>query len=185
MPHESYSCHFFDELLSVAEAGTHTTASSRMITGVSMGGHAALNGFLRKPEYFSGAGAIFPGIVNFNPFDPKQSQDYLDRTKISDQSFQVLLGCFRSAFRNDAEYYQHDPLALLGAIGSDLLRTKSIYFDVGTADEFGLYEGIKTLSGELFSRDISHRFDLVQGGIHDINYVKTRLATMFEYLLKK
>jgi len=184
-PQESYSCYFFDELIPVAERGTRTTAGSRMITGVSMGGHASLNAFMRKPQAFCGAGAIFPGVVNFNPFDSKESQAYLERTKISDQSFQVLLDCFRSAFRDEAEFLRHDPLTLLKGTEWELLRAKAIYLDVGTADEFGLHEGTRALSDALFSKDIAHRFDAVEGGIHDMNYVKNRLATMFEYLLGK
>jgi esterase/lipase superfamily enzyme len=182
-PTESYSDYFFNELIPAVELGTQTSSSSRILTGVSMGGHASLNAFMRKSSFFSANGAIFPGIANFNPFSESESQIYLEKTKISEQNLKVLLSCFFSAFRDQTEYFQHDPITLLKAMPPQTFRGKPIYLDVGTQDDFGLFEGTRVLSEILFSKDVSHKFELIADGLHDAAYVRSRITFMFEYLL--
>lgn len=156
-----------DELMPHVEAQTSTTAASRWMTGISMGGWAALSALLRRPDMFAGCGVHFPGIVDFDPFDDGALHAYAARTGISDTHRDVLAGCFRGAFIDVAEYTRHDPLALVSIVDAAALRGTRIYMDVGSADEFGLHAGVTRFAEVCDARGIACYSNVIAEGRHD------------------
>jgi S-formylglutathione hydrolase FrmB len=102
---------FCDFVVPLAERHTETTAVSRWMTGISMGGFAALSACFRRPEFFAGCGVHFPGIVDFDPFDDAALHAYAERTGISATHRDTLAACFRGAFADAADVARHDPAA--------------------------------------------------------------------------
>lgn len=178
-----FSRYFFDEVIPFAEKDTKTTSETRWIAGYSMGGQAALNAFLRKPEFFAGAGASFPTLIAFDPFDPAQYAAYLERNSVQKPWSELLLADLRE-FSGGVEFAKHDPIALAGADGmSRNLNGKKIFFDVGTLDEFGLQEGARSFARVLTAQGIAHRFDLVPGGRHDAAFLVSRFPVLLDALI--
>jgi S-formylglutathione hydrolase FrmB len=168
----------FDELMPHVEANTDTSAARRWMTGISMGGCAALSAFLRRPDMFAGCGTHFPGIVNFDPFSDHALQAYAARTGISDTHRAVLGRCFRDAFTNAEEYSRHDPLALVAAMEGGALVGKRLYMDVGTLDEFGLSAGVMRFAELCAERDIGCHAHVIAAGRHDAAFLHARLNCM-------
>lgn len=181
----SHSRYFLKEILPIAEEGTQTTAQSRWLAGLSMGGHAALNMFLRNSLLFQGAAAHFPTLVNFNYHSESEAQAFAERNRVGDDFLKTLLADLKEAFPEVSEFKKHDPITLASEINPALLQGKPLYFDVGTEDQFGLQEGAQALHGILEERKVPHGFDLVQGGKHDGPFVATHLCKLLEHLLSE
>lgn len=181
----SYWRHVLDEVIPAAEAGTSTSDKTRWITGISMGGHAALSAFLRRPDLFAACGTHFPGLIDFNPFDDAALADYTTRSGISAPMADILAGCFRRAFSDVAEVERHDPLLLARQFDLRHLQGKTIYIDVGTADAFGLRIGCDEMVARLSARGVAVTYDVVEGGPHHISMVQDRIGTLLTALLTR
>jgi S-formylglutathione hydrolase FrmB len=179
----SYWRHFLDEVIPDVERGTHTTAETRWVTGISMGGHAALSAMLRRPEDFAGCGVHFPGLIDFNPFDDKALSEYTSRTGIPPEIAAVLAGCFRGAFRDIEELERHDPVTLLHQLDGRRLAGKTFYVDVGTADVFGLRAGCDLLANQLVANGATIEYELVPDGTHEMSFVQSRISRLCSRLL--
>ncbi len=179
---KSFSSYFFNELIPEVEKISETKSSSRYVGGISMGGHAALNAFFRCPEEFAGVGAHFPTLTTFNFFNSSEVKSFSDRVQIQQPYFDILISGYKNEFIHLDDYQRHDPIALVKVMNLGQLRGKKIYFDVGSQDEFGLYEGAQALSKLLTEKDIPHQFELVLNGKHDAAFIAQRLPKMIEYL---
>jgi S-formylglutathione hydrolase FrmB len=76
-----------------------------------------------------------------------------------------------------AFWYRDSPLIL--ARTADLSRLR-IYFDCGSADDFGFNAGAQALHDLLVSRGIPHEFHLYPGG-HNWSYFTTHLPASLEF----
>jgi S-formylglutathione hydrolase FrmB len=180
----SYDDYFLGEVLPWAETATGTSAMNRFIAGYSMGGQAALNTFFRRPELFSGVGAHFPTLIDFDYSHPEAVQSFAARARVVEPWLEILVGGFRTEFRSLSEFVSHDPITLARAIDPERVRGKKIYFDVGGADEFGLFEGARVLDQVLTERHIPHVFGEMPDGRHDAAFLGAQLGKLLGTLLK-
>ncbi|MDX2183755.1 MAG: alpha/beta hydrolase-fold protein [Gemmatimonadaceae bacterium] len=179
----SFWRHFVDDVIPSVEAGTETTAASRWVTGISMGGYAALSAMFRRPELFAGCGVHFPGVIDFDPFDAAALDQYRAHTGITPEMADVLAACFRGSFRDADELARHDPLLLLRGLDATRLRGKGLYLDVGTADGFGLQRSCDRLAAELSHRGVPITYERVPDGQHDMAFVQARIGRLCSALL--
>jgi S-formylglutathione hydrolase FrmB len=181
----SYSDSFFQELVPAIEAKTRTTASTRWVGGLSMGGQAALNVFMRKPELFQGVAAHFPTLVCFDYTKPDEVDAFSKRCSVTDPYLKILVDEFQGEFVDRQDYLSHDPIALFKKASVEerrALQKKRIYFDVGSLDEFGLFEGCEAFHRELQHEGIAHRFENVPNGKHDGPFVFHQFPKLLSYL---
>lgn len=171
------------EVMPLVESGTTTVASNRWITGISMGGFAALSAFLRQPGSFAGCGVHFPGIVDFDPFSDTALRAYAKRTGISDMYRDILAGCFRGAFTSASEYARHDPFAIAHSADTAVLHGKRMCLDVGSADDFGLQAGVTRFAAVCAERGIACDAQVIPDGRHDAAFLHARHDGLLHSLL--
>jgi S-formylglutathione hydrolase FrmB len=131
----------------------------RGVTGMSMGGYGSLRLAFAHPELFGSVSAHSPALIAKLPRAEFDRQD----------SFGVLrvLG---SAFGNpfDAAFWERNsPFTIVR--NSPKPSGLAVYFDCGTEDDFGFYQGAKAFHDLLDSRGIPHEFHLYPGR-HDWPY---------------
>lgn len=180
---KSFSHYFLQELVPACERGTQTRSESRFIGGWSMGGHAALNMFMRHAAEFKGVGTHFPTLVDFNYNDPQQAEAYAVRLNVADNMMAILVGEFQKEFIDLKDFNSHNPLALAREKASSDWSQKRIYFDVGQSDEFGLQEGGGALHQILQQKKVTHQFESVPQGKHDGPFLHAQVGKMIKYLL--
>lgn len=180
---QSYSSYFSDEVIPAAEEGTVTANSTRFIAGYSMGGQAALNYFLRHLDKFAGVGASFPTLINFNPFDDAEVEAFSKRNTVVAPWLDILYGEFKREFKNAVNLSRHDPIKILNTIDITKLKTKKIHFDVGSNDEFGLYEGARIFHELLNKANVEHSFVELSGGKHDAALLHIQFPELIKMLL--
>jgi len=127
----------------------------RAIGGISLGGYGALKIAYRHPEMF---GVVIAHCAAILPaFPPKPSQD-------NPRSF---YGLFSSVFGDpyDKEMWaDNDPVVLAQRNAAAIKKSGlKIYFDCGTEDRFGFFNGAKTLDSTLTSAQITHEYHLFPG----------------------
>lgn len=128
------------------------TRSGRAISGISMGGYGALKLAMRYPDMFSSVSAHSAMLL-----------DDFDDANIDPRRAQLYTVLFESIFgiNKSMDYWdQNNPLRM--ARESDL-GDLAIYFDCGTEDEYGFYEGATELHEILEARGIAHEFHLYPG----------------------
>lgn len=182
-PKRNFSRYFFEEVLPLIEKGTSTQASSRILCGFSMGGQAALNAFFRHPEKFSAVGALFPTLVDFDYTDLKEAESFKRRTGIDQKQLEIVLTGFTDEFFGRDDFSKFDPLQLARGQSPENLKGKKIYFDCGSKDDYGLFEGASRLNALLKEKKIDHFHETVQEGKHDVPYILQRFPKMIRYLL--
>jgi len=127
----------------------------RAIGGISLGGYGALKMAYRHPELFSVVIAHCAAILP--DFPPKPSQP-------NPRSF---YGLFTAVFGEpyDKEMWDNnDPVVLAKRNAAQIKKTGlKIYFDCGTEDRFGFFNGAKTLDATLTSAQITHEYHLFPG----------------------
>jgi S-formylglutathione hydrolase FrmB len=143
---------------------------NRGVTGMSMGGYGALHISLTHPELFGAVSAHSPALIAKLPRAQFDSED----------SFGVmrLLG---SAFGNpfDAAFWERNsPFTMVR--DSPHPAGLSIYFDCGTEDDFGFYNGAKAFHDLLDSHHIPHEFHLYPGR-HDWTYFAEHFPASLEF----
>ncbi|MFL5813480.1 MAG: alpha/beta hydrolase [Bdellovibrionia bacterium] len=181
----SYSNCFFDELVPVVEANTRTAPSTRWVGGLSMGGQAALNVFMRKPGFFQGVAVHFPTLVCFDYTQADEVAAFSKRCSVTDPYLKILVDEFQNEFVDRQDYLSHDPIALFRKMSAEersVLAKKHIYFDVGGLDEFGLFEGCEAFHRELQNEGIAHRFESLPDGKHDGPFVFQQFPKLLSYL---
>lgn len=180
---ESFSCYFLNEIIPACEERTQTSAATRFVCGWSMGGQAALNMFLRNITLFGGVGAHFPTLINFDFTKSDQKSEYAFRHGLDENKMSVLINDFEKVFGTYDSFLSHDPIKLIDASLNKLGSVKKIYFDVGSEDEFGLFEGAEKFNQKLREKSIKHGFQVVPGGKHDGAFIHSQIPKMLSYLL--
>lgn len=180
---KSFSKYFLNELLPLCEQGTKTESKSRYLSGWSMGGHAALNMFMRYPHQFAGAGAHFPTLIAFDYNHPKQAAEYAQRMNVTQDMMNILIGDLQREFVDKNDFAAHNPLELAKKAAANEWAQKKIYFDVGSNDDFGLQEGGQALSQILQQKNIPHHFESVPQGRHDAAFLHGQFSKLIHHLL--
>jgi S-formylglutathione hydrolase FrmB len=150
-----------------------------------MGGQAALNGFLRKPDFFQGVAVHFPTLVCFDYAQAAEVDAFAKRCSVTDPYLKILVDEFQNEFVDRQDYLSHDPIALFRKMSAKeraILAKKRIYIDVGTLDEFGLFEGCEAFHQELQNEGIAHRYENLPGGKHDGPFVFQQFPKLLSYL---
>ena len=179
----AYSSYFLHEVLAKAEHGTTTEPSRRFITGFSIGGAAALNFFFRHPALFSGVGVHFATLTGFDYLNEHQVAAFFARTGIDSAHLKILIDEYTSEFADLQDFQRHDPVTLASSLSPEILRSKRIYFDCGSEDDYGLFEGADLLDELLQKRGIAHQYEKVEKGRHDAPFLQNRLPLMLSHLV--
>jgi S-formylglutathione hydrolase FrmB len=168
---ERYEDFFLQEFVPAIEKRYRTWAGRafRGIGGISMGGYGALHLAFRHPELFSSASAHSAALI-----------EKLPSVSVADPRLRAGLRALGDVFGSPPDpafWDRNNPLEL--ARKADLTGLK-IYFDCGTEDGFGFYDGAKTLDRVLASRHIPHEFHLYPGE-HDWSYFMEHLSASLEF----
>jgi S-formylglutathione hydrolase FrmB len=148
---------------------TQVGRGTRGIAGISMGGYGALHIAFRHPQIFAAVGAHSAALIEKLPNISAQNSRQISQLR-------VLGDAFGSPF--DAAFWnQNDPITI--ARTANLARLK-IYFDCGTADDYGFDSGAEALDKLLTSRHIPHEFHLYPGG-HNWTYFAEHLPALLEF----
>lgn len=130
----------------------------RAITGVSMGGMAALRIAFTKPELFGAVGAHSSAVFEEDPEKlPQRIQGMGKRLGLDE--------VFGNPIQKDA-WQRANPLCLATNTDSKQLATLRIYFDAGTEDRYGFANGNQLLHEALDKKKVAHTFRLIEGGGH-------------------
>ncbi|MFO1029820.1 MAG: alpha/beta hydrolase-fold protein [Planctomycetota bacterium] len=130
----------------------------RAITGVSMGGMAALRIAFTKPELFGAVGAHSSAVFEEDPEKlPQRIQGMANRLGLDE--------VFGNPIQKDA-WQRANPLCLALNTDSKQLATLRIYFDAGTDDRYGFANGNQLLHEALDKKKVAHTFRLIEGGGH-------------------
>lgn len=181
--HSRFTQYFLEEVLTKAEANTTTEARSRYLYGVSMGGQAALNLLFRHPRLFAGAATHFATLIDFDFTDPAAVDAFVAQAGLTAEAKRTLLTGFYEEFSDYSDFQAYDPIRLAGEISAGSLQNKTIWFDSGTKDDYGLQYGAQALSKRLTDRQIHHHFTLVEGGKHDLAFLQERFGKGLAALL--
>lgn len=133
----------------------------RALMGISAGGFGALKIALRHPELF-GAVAVHSAAVL--PADPAE---------LDEQRAGMLQRVLRSGISKEigdpidkAKWAAHMPMGLVAAKKPEELKGLQIYFDAGTADDYGFCPPNEQLSKRMTEAGHVHLFRKVEGGGH-------------------
>ena len=137
------------------------TRQGRAISGISMGGYGALKIAMRRPDLFGAVSAHSAMLI-----------DDLDAVSVNPRAEQLFAALFETIFglsEGMERWTANDPLQLAArAPGVETLR---IYFDCGTEDEYGFYDGARRLHEILDARGVAHEFHL-HPGEHGWDYAR-------------
>ena len=143
------------EFIPMIESTTRAegTRAGRALSGISMGGYGALKLAFKHPEFFGSVSAHSPMLID----DFAAAANRLRRAR----TFYALFDNIFGVSRDLAYWDENNPLRIARDTGGlDGLR---IYFDCGTADEYGFHVGATQLSEILNARGIDHEFHLFPG----------------------
>ncbi|POY38546.1 esterase [Solitalea longa] len=157
-PNSQYVDFFYETLLPKIKSGYRIDESNIFITGLSMGGHGALNIFLEHPEVFKSAGSTSGGVY---------LQASGDRFGIN-----KVVGSYQTSLDTWNAYSIVNKIDKLK--GSD----KQIIFDCGTEDFF--YEANNMLRAKCDSLKIKATY-ISQPGGHIPDYWKISIKQQFEF----
>ena len=153
--------------------------SNRALAGTSMGGYGALKIAMKHPSLFATVAAGSPIVLLGD--DPNASLPP-DQDRFSQFFGQLISGVFGNPV--DPEHWKRNSVVEL-ARSSDL-NGLNIYFFYGTNDRYGrrlpLEKGVKELDRILEERGVEHRFELIEGGPHGWELVRTNIEEMFSFL---
>jgi len=166
--HRRYEDFFIREFLSAMERRYRIEAgrATRGISGVSMGGFGALRFGLKYPALFGSVSAHSAALMEKPPA--------------------AMTDGARLGFLEDVFGWPVDPAfwdrnsVFMAARHAPANESWKIYFDCGTADDFGFDEGAQELDRLLTSRGIRHEFHLYPGG-HGWGYFTKHLPASLEF----
>ncbi|HLQ76710.1 MAG TPA: alpha/beta hydrolase family protein [Terriglobia bacterium] len=143
----------------------NATRATRAISGISMGGYGSLKIAMKHPEMFSAVSAHSAALVP--SFDSATvSGRRLDMFKAL---FDRIYG-INFAGTQDLTYWDaNNPLTL--AKDTAKLQKMKIYFDCGTEDEYGFYDGLRVLDDLLTKASYPHEAHLYPG-VHGWDFAK-------------
>lgn len=130
----------------------------RAITGVSMGGMAALRIAFSKPELFGAVGAHSSAVFDEDPEKlPERIKGMAQRLGLDE--------VFGNPIQKEP-WQKANPLCLANAVDVKQLSSLRIYFDAGSNDRYGFAGGNKLLHEALDKRKVAHTWRLIDGGGH-------------------
>lgn len=130
----------------------------RAITGVSMGGMAALRIAFNKPELFGAVGAHSSAVFEEDPEKlPERIKSMAERLGLAE--------VFGNPIQKEP-WQKANPLCLANSVDTKQLSSLRIYFDAGSNDRYGFAGGNKLLHEALDKRKVQHTFRLIEGGGH-------------------
>jgi len=146
------------------------TPAGRGITGVSMGGYAALRLAFKYPSLFTAVSAQMPAL--FDKLPPMLTGTPVHGHRVTGVS---AFG----AIPNEAFWQQNSPLTLARANAAHLHHLR-IYFDCGDQDDYGFDSGARKLDRLLTEKAVPHEFHIYPGG-HDWSYVAAHFAEVLQF----
>lgn len=130
----------------------------RAITGVSMGGMAALRIAFSKPELFGAVGAHSSAVFEEDPEKlPERIKGMAQRLGLDE--------VFGNPIQKEP-WQKANPLCLANSVDQKQLSSLRIYFDAGSNDRYGFAGGNKLLHEALDKRKVEHTWRLIEGGGH-------------------
>ncbi|MGH9679394.1 MAG: alpha/beta hydrolase [Candidatus Acidiferrales bacterium] len=144
----------------------------RGITGFSMGGYGALRFAFSHPELFGSVSAHSAALWREPPLGVGAG------ASTGNWGARLLAKDFGNPIGREF-WNQNSPFALARKNAASLSRMK-IYFDCGTEDGFGFYEGAKQLDQVLSALKIPHEFHLYPGG-HSVSYLLAHRDASYEF----
>ena len=162
-----YSDFFIHEFIPYIESrySIRRERSARAISGFSMGGYGALRFALAYPKLFSSVSAQSAALI---PEPPQRTGN----------------GPLEAAFGNpiDIHHWNENSPFVLAKRNRALIQTSglSIYFNCGTEDEFGFYQGAAELNRQLQAEGIHHEYHLYPGN-HGAEYFLAHLGEVLEF----
>jgi len=141
-----------------------------LIGGYSMGGMGSLRIAFKYPRRFLAVAAIAPAIEPAYRFGDIQPKDREYRNN----------GVYERIYGDpvDQKFWQANHPPTLARDNSKLLIVSKlkVYFEVGDADELGLFRGGEFLHRTLLQRNVKHEYRLVHGAGHEDDTLPDRLA---------
>jgi S-formylglutathione hydrolase FrmB len=142
--------------------------AGRALTGVSMGGYAALRLALEQPGLFRAVTAHSAMLLPKAP-------------TATDGAGRWQMSAFHQVFGDPIDtalWAAADPLVWAGK--ADPERVPALYFDCGAEDRYGLAAGNQDLHRRLEARRVRHTFALLPGD-HGYEYVRSVLARSLRF----
>jgi S-formylglutathione hydrolase FrmB len=146
----------------------NATRASRAISGISMGGYGSLKIAMKHPEMFSAVSAHSAALI-----------PSFDSTTVSGQRLDAFKMIFDRIYGinfagpQDLSYWEaNNPLTL--AKDTAKLQGMKIYFDCGTEDNYGFYDGHKALDTLLTKASYPHDAHLYPG-VHGWDFAKQHI----------
>jgi S-formylglutathione hydrolase FrmB len=149
-----------------------TERAAHGITGFSMGGYGALRIAFAQPELFGSVSAHSAALMREPP----------EGVNAGASSGNLAAQLLTSVFGNpiDQEFWDLNSPFLLARKNAVALMKMKIYFDCGTEDSFGFYQGASELHQTLDSLKIPHEFHLYPGR-HSVSYLTAHRDASFEF----
>ena len=162
-----YSDFFIREFIPYIEShySIRRDRSVRGISGFSMGGYGALRFAFAYPELFSSVSAQSAALITEPPQPAKSGQ----------------LGVVFGNPIDVRHWNENSPFALAKRNRAHIRASGlSIYFNCGTEDEFGFYQGAAELHRQLQAEGIQHEYHLYPGN-HGAEYFLAHLGEVLKF----
>lgn len=137
------------------------TRAGRAISGISMGGYGALKIAMRRPDLFNAVSAHSAMLI-----DDLESVSVNPR---AEQLYNLLFDRIFGISETMEVWDANNPLRMAAEFES--IDGLGIYFDCGTEDEYGFFDGARRLHEILDGRGIEHEFHLYPG-THGWDYAR-------------
>jgi pimeloyl-ACP methyl ester carboxylesterase len=156
--------------------GLRKDKGGTLIGGYSMGGMGSLRIAFKHPKRFGAVAAIAPAIEPAYQFKDIQPRD---REYRSDAVYERIYG---KPVDHDFWQANHPPTLARDRAGQIKDSKLKVYFEVGDADELGLFRGGEFLHDTLLQKNVSHEYRLVHGAEHEGDTLPSRLADAVRFL---
>jgi S-formylglutathione hydrolase FrmB len=179
---KAYETWFIDEFIPTMEQRLPICRERkcRGLAGVSMGGFGSLKTAFKHPDLFQFAAANSPALPPFSIHaDNSLWREYFSDTKIGPAKGMLLLKDVRNIFPTEELYLSNDPITLAETF-EDPILFPSLYFDVGSEDNFGFQVGFEILKNVLDEKKVNYSSFLEPGGDHFI--YKHRNRNLLEFI---
>ena len=166
-----YDDFFLQEFMPLIENRYRIAArrESRGIGGISMGGYGALRMAFLHPQLFGSVSAHSAALMERLPMVSLGNSPESGRLR--------LLGDVFGSPPDRVFWDRNNPLRI--AASAELAGMK-IYFDCGSADDYGFEAGAQALHNALVSRRVAHEFHVYPGG-HNWSYFAAHLPDSLRF----
>ncbi|MBX9766677.1 MAG: hypothetical protein K2X47_05345, partial [Bdellovibrionales bacterium] len=165
---ENYYEFFFREFVPAIEARFAEKSIKRFVSGMSMGGFAALNAFLKNPGFFQGVTAIAPSLLPFDFYDSDQLSQFQKKYRVPDVLMELVTNLIKANFLSYDDYQKADPLQLMKLEAPRLDQRAFVHLSVGKLDELGSQEGVQKLHLLMNELEVEHEYLVLSEGRHDL-----------------